>query len=132
MYRVGISTCGGKPTDLEEFTAMKSAGMDAVEICLSDYKDLDFKKVRNNADATGIELFSIHSHMRPDFDISSLDKESNKRALNEFCWLIDKISEIEIDKIVIHPTHFCTRADQARVSTKQKGTAYDIPFTTGF
>ena len=101
MYKIGISTCGNKPIDLNGFRSMKMAGIDAAEICMSNYKGLNFKKVKADADAAGIELFSIHSHMHPSFDISSLDKESNKRALNEFCWLVDKISEVGIDKIVI-------------------------------
>ena len=49
MYKIGISTCGDKPIDLKGFTAMKEAGMGAVEICLSDYKELDFKKVKADA-----------------------------------------------------------------------------------
>ncbi len=113
MYKIGISTCGNKPIDLAGFNAMKSAGIDVAEICMDDYKDVDFKRVRADADAVGIELFSIHSHMHSDFDISSLDKESNRRALEEFCWLIDEISEIGIDKIVIHPTHTPEPFDQA-------------------
>lgn len=112
MYKIGISTCGGKPIDLEGFRAMKASGIDAAEICLTDYRDIDFKKVRVDANAAGIELFSIHSHTHPSFDISSLDKDSNKRAVGEFCWLIDRISEIGMDKVVIHPTHTPEPFDQ--------------------
>ena len=120
MYKIGISTCGNKPIDLDGFLAIKTSGIDAAEICMSNYKELDFKKVKADADTAGIELFSIHSHTHPSFDISSLDKESNKRALNEFCWLINKISEIEIDKIVIHPTHTPEPFDQTKRGEKIK------------
>ena len=112
MYRIGISTCGNKPTDLQGFMAMKSAGIDAAEICKSDYRDVDFKRLRSDADAAGIELFSIHSHTHPSFDISSLDNESNLRALREYFWLTDKASEIGIDKIIIHPTNTPEPFDQ--------------------
>lgn len=112
MYKIGISTCGNKPTDLDGFRAMKSAGIDAAEICKSDYRDVDFRRIRSDADAAGIELFSVHSHTHPSFDISSLDKESNQRALREFFWLADRVSEIGIDKIVIHPTHTPEPFDQ--------------------
>ena len=120
MYRIGISTCGDKTVDLRELCAMKSSGIDGIEICKGNYKDIDFKGIRADATSAGIELFSIHSHMHPSFDISSLDKESNERAINEFCWLIDKISEIGIDKIVIHPTHTPESFDQAERGEKIK------------
>lgn len=112
MYKIGISTCGNKPTDLDGFIAMKSAGIDAAEISKSDYKDVDFKRLKLDADAAGIELFSIHSHTHPSFDISSLDNESNRRALREYFWLTDKASEIGIDKIIIHPTNTPEPFDQ--------------------
>lgn len=120
MYKIGISTCGNKPLDLKGFQAMKAAGMDAVEICKADYKELDFKQVKRDADAAGIELWSIHSHMHRSFDISSLDNESNARAIKEFTWLIDKISDIGMDKIVIHPTHTPEPFDQSERGEKIK------------
>ena len=120
MYKIGISTCGGKQIDLTEFHTMKTAGIDGVEICMDDYRDVDFKRIKADADATGIELFSIHSHRHPSFDISSLDKGSNKLALKEFCWLVDEISKIGIDKIVIHPTHTPEPFDQNERDEKIK------------
>lgn len=120
MYRIGISTCGNKPIDLQGFRSMKSAGIDAVEICRDNYRDVDFKKIKADADIVGIELYSIHSHMDSSFDISSLDKESNERALKEFFWLTDKISEIGMDKIVIHPTHTPEPFDQRQRGEKIK------------
>ena len=105
MYKIGISTCGDKPTDLDGFRTIKAAGMDAVEICMNDYRYVDFKRIKADADASGIELFSIHAPKHRDIDISSLDNEINKRALREFYWLVDKISDIGMDKIVVHPTN---------------------------
>ena len=118
MHKIGISTCGNKPIDLKEFQAMKSVGIDVVEICKDDYRDVDLKKVKADADSAGIELYSIHSHRHPSFDISSTDAESNQRALKEFFWLIDKISEIGIDKIVLHPTHTPEPFDQLQRGEK--------------
>jgi len=120
MYKIGISTCGNKAMDFEGFLAMNAAGMQATEICCSSYQDIDFKKIKADADAAGIELFSIHSHMHPSFDISSLDKSSNERAIREFSTLIDRISDIEIDKIVIHPTHTPEPFDQKERGEKIK------------
>ena len=44
MYKIGISTCGGKAINQESFLAMKAAGIDAAEICLADYSATDFKR----------------------------------------------------------------------------------------
>lgn len=106
MYKIGIAAGGPrKPVTAENFEAMKKAGMDAIELSIASYEDFDFKRAKQISEQTEIELWSIHSHMHQSFDISSLDNESNKRAIKEFTWLIDKISEIGMDKIVIHPTH---------------------------
>ena len=112
MYTVGLSTCGNKPMNLDAFLSMREVGIGAVELCRDDYRIVDFKSIRAQADATGIELFSIHSHKHPSFDISSLDNESNRRAIKEYCTLIDRISEVGIDKIVIHPSNTPEPFDQ--------------------
>lgn len=123
MYKIGISTCDNKPTTFEEFCKMKMAGLDAIEICKANYRDVDFKAIKKEADAAGISLWSIHSHMRAlnsPFDISSLDKELNQRAIQELSWLIDKISAVGIDKIVLHPTHTPEPFDQSTREEKIK------------
>lgn len=66
MNKIGISTCGDKPTDLDSFRTIKAAGMDAVEICMNDYRYVDFKRIKADADASGIELFS---YMLPSTEI---------------------------------------------------------------
>lgn len=121
MYKIGIAAGGPqKPITIENFEAMKNAGMDAIEISIGSYENFDFKKAKEISNQTGIELWSIHSHMDSSFDISSLDNESNKRAIKEFTWLMDKISEIGMDKIVIHPTHTPEPFDQSERSEKIK------------
>ena len=91
--------------DEKAFHDMRSAGIEAIEISRDDYDGFDFKPVRVSADKVGIELFSVHSQKDPRLDISSLDKEMNALAIKEFSLLIDRISDIGIDKVVIHPTH---------------------------
>ena len=112
MYRIGLSTCGRKPVDAVSLRAMKRAGIDVIEICMEADRSVDFRRIRADADAVGIGLWSVHSHMRADFDISSLDRESNRRALRELGWLTDTVSEVGIDKLVIHPTHTPEPFDQ--------------------
>ena len=121
MYKIGIAAGGPrKPVTTENFEAMKKAGMDAIELSIASYEDFDFKRAKQISEQTGIELWSIHSHMHQSFDISSLDNESNKRAIKEFTRLIDKISEIGMDKIVIHPTHTPEPFDQSERPEKIK------------
>ena len=121
MYKIGIHAGGAeKPITVENLEAMKKAGMDAIELSILSYEGFDFKKAKEIATQTGIELWSIHSHMNRSFDISSLDKESNQRAIKEFTWLIDKISDIGIDKVVIHPTHTPEPFDQSERPEKIK------------
>lgn len=121
MYKIGIAAGGPrKPVTVENFEAMKKAGMDAIELSIASYEDFDFKRAKQISEQTGIELWSIHSHMNRSFDISSLDNESNQRAIKEFTWLIDKISEIGMDKIVIHPTHTPEPFDQLERPEKIK------------
>lgn len=121
MYKIGIAAGNKqKPISIENFEEMKKAGMDAIEISIGSYENFDFKKAKQISEQTGIELWSIHSHMQPTFDISSLDTESNKRAIKEFTWLIDKISEIGMDKVVIHPTHTPEPFNQSERAEKLK------------
>lgn len=121
MYKIGIAAGGpDKPITVENLEAMKKSGMDAIELSIKSYEDFDFKTARKIAEQTGIELWSIHSHMHRSFDISSLDNENNKRAIKEFTWLIDKISDIGMDKIVLHPTHTPEPFDQSERPEKIK------------
>lgn len=120
MYKIGISTCGKKAMDLTGLKEMKAAGLDAIEVCKGSYEDFDFKALKRDADEAEIELWSIHSHMSADFDISSLDNASNERALKEFKNLIDRASEVGIDKYVIHPTHTPEPFDQSTRDEKIK------------
>lgn len=123
MYKIGIAAGGSQePITVENFELMKKAGMDAIEISIASYSDFDFKAAKQISKQTGIDLWSIHSHMDSSFDISSLDNESNKRAIKEFTWLIDKISEIGMDKVVIHPTHTPEPFDQSERDEKIKHT----------
>ena len=67
MYKIGLSTCGAKPMDEKGLLEMKSAGIDAIEVCRGDYKELDFAALRRAADSAEIDLWSIHSHMHRSF-----------------------------------------------------------------
>ena len=121
MYKIGISSCGNKPLDENGLREMKNAGIAAVEIGLGKtLEGVDFGQIRKAADNVGIELWSVHSHMRPDFDISSLDNASNRAAIDELSELINRASAFGLDKFVIHPTHTPEPFDQATRSEKIK------------
>jgi len=121
MYKVGISSCGNKPLDESGLREIKNAGISAVEVALGTTMDgVDFGAIRTAADKVGIELWSVHSHMRPDFDISSLDNDSNRAAISELSELINRASAFGLDKFVIHPTHTPEPFDQTTRGEKIK------------
>ncbi len=121
MFKIGMSSCCGFPITEKGFSELKAAGIDAIEYCGgTDINGFDFPNARKAADAAGIELWSIHSHMRPDFDISSLEKECNDAAIAELSELINRASAVGIDKVVVHPTHTREPFDQSTRGEKIK------------
>ena len=121
MLKIGMSSCCGFPVTAEGLSELKAVGIDAIEYCGGrDIANFDFPSARKAADAAGIELWSVHSHMRPDFDISSLEKESNDAAIAELSELINRMSAVGIDKVVIHPTHTMEPFDQSTRGEKVK------------
>ena len=123
MLKIGLSSCCGFPMTVEGLSELKAAGIEAIEYCGGkDINNFDFKNARAVCDKVGITLWSVHSHMRPDFDISSLEKECNDAAVSELSDLINRMSEVGIDKVVIHPTHTIEPFDHSTRVEKIKHT----------
>ncbi len=100
MYKIGLSTCGGKPVTEQAFLEMKQSGIDAVEL-----KDvMDYETVKKAADAVGIELWSVHTPAAYDIDISSTDSEINKNAIKVINEVVNKGAAVGIKNFVVHPT----------------------------
>lgn len=100
MYKIGLSTCGGKPVTEQAFLEMKQSGIDAVEL-----NDLtNYEAIKKAADSTGMELWSVHTPVAGDLDISSTDNEINQNAIKVISEIVNKASAVGIKNFVVHPT----------------------------
>lgn len=105
MNPFGLSSCFGFDFTVDAFRAMKQAGLDAIEVCCSNYdRPWDFDGMKKSADATGIDLWSMHLPLSQHLDISSLDRENNKAALAAYQDMINRGSSVGIGIYVVHPT----------------------------
>lgn len=105
MFKIGLSTTGFLLTD-ENFKALRASGIQAVEISMKAdrYPDINYQEVRELADRHGIELWSYHLPFGPFsvIDPSSLDAGVRAHTLDYFKALIERASEIGINKFVVH------------------------------
>ncbi|MBE6731404.1 MAG: sugar phosphate isomerase/epimerase [Ruminococcaceae bacterium] len=103
---IAVSSCGNKALDEQGFLSMKEQGIDAIEISLRNYDDFDYKKVKENADKYGVKLWSLHLPFMPfsEIDPSALDWKEKFGTIRKFREIIQKGSEIGIDKFIIHPS----------------------------
>lgn len=108
MYKIGMSTCGGKSMEEEGFRAMRENGIDAIEISLRSeaYPELDYKKVKKLADQYGVDLWSYHLPFGPFSEIepSVADPAVRKYTFEYLSGMIEKGADIGIDKFIIHPS----------------------------
>lgn len=107
MLKIGLSI-GEDVLNLNKLTSIKEAGIDSIEISYSNYQnyeDFDFKKAKENADMSNIEIWSMHLPFCP-FDIidPSSNGEMSKFTFNTFIELIKKGTSIGIDKFIVHPS----------------------------
>lgn len=107
MYKIGMSTCGFELTE-DNFSKLKKAGIDSVEISLSSekYADINYSELKDFSKKYDIELQSYHLPFGPfeEIDISAFDKGIREYTIDYFSELIKKASDIGIDKFVIHPS----------------------------
>lgn len=103
---IAVSSCSNKPLDENGFLAMKESGIEAIEISLSSYEGFNYKKVKENADKFGIKLWSLHLPFMPfsEIDPSASDWRAKFGTIRLFRDIIQKGSEIGIDKFIIHPS----------------------------
>ena len=75
MYRVALSSCG-KEMNEALFEQYRQNGITAIEISLppEEYATLDYAKVKELADASGVQLWSLHLPFYPfeTLDISAV------------------------------------------------------------
>lgn len=103
MRKIGIRYYD---TDLSEesFIAMSEGGMTAVELCcVKEPGNLDFKKVREYADRHGIYIWTTHLPFQREWSITQETEEARKWAFDFQCMMIERATDIGVDKFVMHP-----------------------------
>lgn len=107
MYKVGLSTCG-KTIDENLFSEYQKNNIEMMEVSPSKFEHpiLDYASIKKYADRYGIKLWSYHLPFVPFSDVepSSPDKSLRKKTLDCFSELIKKVSDIGVDKFVVHPS----------------------------
>lgn len=108
MLDVGLSVEISSNNE-EEMKKISDSGIKAIEISFGDVNkisEFDFKRAKALADKYAIRLWSYHLPFAPFelLDPSALSKEKRDFTFNTFADLIEKGSEIGIDKFVVHPS----------------------------
>ncbi len=105
MNKIGLSTCGKMPITEQSLRERKLSGIDAIEVCYDEphYSKFDFEKLKKDADAAEITLWSIHNQWSADYSMSSFDTESNHKWIENMKDLVNRASAVGIDKFVVHP-----------------------------
>lgn len=104
----GLSSCGNADPGAAFFEAFAEAGISAVELsCSSDpARQPDLRKVRREAYAAGILVWSMHLPFMPfqNINIASPDRELRGKSVNFLADLIRAGGEIGVPTFVIHPS----------------------------
>ena len=138
MYKVGLSSCGFSLTE-ENFKALSQSGIKAVEISMpSDkYSSIDYKALKSFSKRYSVDLWSYHLPFSPfsEIDISSKDARLRENALKLYNELIEKASDIGIDKFVVHPSgepiDACDRAERIKHSMQSLDYLAEIAYKNG-
>ena len=114
-YPIGVSIIDSKRLKLESLLELKRAGVDAIEISISDipYSQFDFAKLKKDADQAGVDLWSMHCQFTPEDSLSACDNELNRRWLERTKETINRAAAVGIDKIIIHTCDRSVSEDRA-------------------
>jgi len=109
MYQLGLSSCGYPITE-EMFRAYQESGIANIEISFGIKEEvtenLDCAKISALSKQYGVNLWSYHlpfGHFNV-LDISSCNPEVQKDSIQYLSDLIKRVSDIGIDKYIIHPS----------------------------
>lgn len=107
MYKIGLSSCGFALTE-ENFQALRENKIDAIEISLKPemYSDINYKELKTLSERYEVGLWSYHLPFQPfaKINLASPDKEVQDYTVQYFTELINKGSDIGIDKFIVHPS----------------------------
>lgn len=106
MYKIGLSTCGGKTINEELFKNFQKAGISATEISVDaeEYANLNYKEIEKTAKKYNVDLWSFHFPFSPFDEIDISNYKLAKATIRYFEELIKKASEIGIKRFVVHPS----------------------------
>lgn len=105
MYRVGLSSCG-KEFSEKLFADYREAGIEAMEVSVGKTTgvDLPYREIAKWAKDQSVELWSYHLPFGPFSEIDISNPELQAHTVAYFADLMGRISEIGIDKFIIHPS----------------------------
>jgi len=107
MYKIGLSSCS-KPLNDQLFSDFTASGIGAIEISprYTEIKDLDYRAIKKLSEQYGIELWSFHLPFLPfsEVEMSALSADVRNYTLGYFGKIIQKASDIGINKFIVHPS----------------------------
>ena len=120
MFPVGITTGYGLPLNEQSLADMKESGMDYIELSLNREYDVSFQQIGQMTREAGIGIWSAHLPYRPvdQVDISLESPELRRHIVAHFSELIRQVSDLGVDKFVLHPStplpEGCDRAERKK------------------
>ena len=107
MYPIGLSNCGFPLTE-ENFIRLQNSQISAIEISMrwDLYPEINYKELAQLSKQYHITLWSYHLPFVPfeELELSAIDPAVRKHTLAYFTQLIQKATDIGIDKFVVHPS----------------------------
>lgn len=108
-WKVGTSSGLFNDFSREEFDSFRKSGIECIEIgsgVFRDKSDEEFKKwvedIRQKAEASGIEVWSIHLPFSRVYDISTLNDTDRVNMISECVRIINLCAPLKPGKFVIH------------------------------
>lgn len=120
MFPVGITTGYGLPLNEQSLADMKESGIDYIELSLNREYDVSFQQIGQMTREAGIGIWSAHLPYRPvdQVDISLESLELRRHIVAHFSELIRQVSDLGVDKFVLHPStplpEGCDRAERKK------------------
>lgn len=105
MYKVGMSTFS-QPLNRELFAKYREGGIDAIELSVKydTIMDQDFKQIKSLSQEYNVDLWSYHLPFQPYGVMDISLPHTYKSTIDYFTEIIKRVSDIGVDKFVVHPS----------------------------